>query len=240
MKFDILTLFPEMFEALNESIIGRAKEKGIIEINVINIRDFSKDKHKKVDDTVYGGGAGMLIRPDVVMDSYESVKSEKSKVIYLSPQGKKLTQEMVVNFAKNEEHLILLCGHYEGIDQRVLDDIVDEEISIGDYVLTGGELPAMVLVDSISRYLEGVITEESTDEESFSNGLLEYPQYTRPEVFNDVKVPEVLLSGHHENIKKWRRQKSLEITLEKRPDLIENANLSEDDKKYIENLKNKN
>ena len=240
MKFDILTLFPEMFEALNESIIGRAKEKGIIEINVINIRDFSKDKHKKVDDTVYGGGAGMLIRPDVVMDSYESVKSEKSKVIYLSPQGKKLTQEMVVNFAKNEEHLILLCGHYEGIDQRVLDNIVDEEISIGDYVLTGGELPAMVLVDSISRYLEGVITEESTDEESFSNGLLEYPQYTRPEVFNDVKVPEVLLSGHHENIKKWRRQKSLEITLEKRPDLIENANLSEDDKKYIENLKNKN
>ena len=240
MKFDILTLFPEMFEALNESIIGRAKEKGIIEINVINIRDFSKDKHKKVDDTVYGGGAGMLIRPDVVMDSYESVKSEKSKVIYLSPQGKKFTQEMVVNFAKNEEHLILLCGHYEGIDQRVLDDIVDEEISIGDYVLTGGELPAMVLVDSISRYLEGVITEESTDEESFSNGLLEYPQYTRPEVFNDVKVPEVLLSGHHENIKKWRRQKSLEITLEKRPDLIENANLSEEDKKYIENLKNKN
>ena len=240
MKFDILTLFPEMFEALNESIIGRAKEKGIIEINVINIRDFSKDKHKKVDDTVYGGGAGMLIRPDVVMDSYESVKSEKSKVIYLSPQGKKLTQEMVVNFAKNEEHLVLLCGHYEGIDQRVLDNIVDEEISIGDYVLTGGELPAMVLVDSISRYLEGVITEESTDEESFSNGLLEYPQYTRPEVFNDVKVPEVLLSGHHENIKKWRRQKSLEITLEKRPDLIENANLSEDDKKYIENLKNKN
>ena len=240
MKFDILTLFPEMFEALNESIIGRAKEKGIIEINVINIRDFSKDKHKKVDDTVYGGGAGMLIRPDVVMDSYESVKSEKSKVIYLSPQGKKLTQEMVVNFAKNEEHLILLCGHYEGIDQRVLDDIVDEEISIGDYVLTGGELPAMVLVDSISRYLEGVITEESTDEESFSNGLLEYPQYTRPEVFNDVKVPEALLSGHHENIKKWRRQKSLEITLEKRPDLIENANLSEEDKKYIENLKNKN
>lgn len=240
MKFDILTLFPEMFEALNESIIGRAKEKGIIEINVINIRDFSKDKHKKVDDTVYGGGAGMLIRPDVVMDSYESVKSEKSKVIYLSPQGKKLTQEMVVNFAKNEEHLVLLCGHYEGIDQRVLDDIVDEEISIGDYVLTGGELPAMVLVDSISRYLEGVITEESTDEESFSNGLLEYPQYTRPEVFNDVKVPEVLLSGHHENIKKWRRQKSLEITLEKRPDLIENANLSEEDKKYIENLKNKN
>ncbi len=240
MKFDILTLFPEMFEALNESIIGRAKEKGIIEINVTNIRDFSKDKHKKVDDTVYGGGAGMLMRPDVVMDSYESVKSEKSKVIYLSPQGKRLTQDMVVDFAKNNEHLILLCGHYEGIDQRVLDEIVDEEISIGDYVLTGGELPAMVLVDSISRYLEGVITEESTDEESFSNGLLEYPQYTRPEIFNGVKVPEVLVSGHHENIRKWRRQKSLEITLEKRPDLIEKADLSEEDRKFIENLKNKN
>ena len=180
------------------------------------------------------------MRPDVVMDSYESVKSEKSKVIYLSPQGKRLTQDMVVDFAKNNEHLILLCGHYEGIDQRVLDEIVDEEISIGDYVLTGGELPAMVLVDSISRYLEGVITEESTDEESFSNGLLEYPQYTRPEIFNGVKVPEVLVSGHHENIRKWRRQKSLEITLEKRPDLIEKADLSEEDRKFIENLKNKN
>ncbi len=239
MKFDILTLFPEMFDALNESIIGRAKEKGIIEINITNIRDFSKDKHKKVDDTVYGGGAGMLIRPDVIMDSYNSVKTEKSKVIYLSPQGKKLTQEKVVDFAKNNEHLILLCGHYEGIDQRVIDEIVDEEVSIGDYVLTGGELPAMVLIDSISRYLEGVITEDSTDEESFSNGLLEYPQYTRPEEFNGVKVPDVLISGHHENIRKWRRQKSLEITLEKRPDLIEKADLSEEDRKYLEKIKNK-
>ena len=220
MKFDILTLFPEMFEALNESIIGRAKEKGIIEINVINIRDFSKDKHKKVDDTVYGGGAGMLIRPDVVMDSYNSVKSEKSTVIYLSPQGKKLTQEMVVNFAKNEEHLILLCGHYEGIDQRVLDEIVDEEVSIGDYVLTGGELPAMVLIDAVSRYNSGVIAEESRAEESFTNGLLEYPQYTRPEVFEGEKVPEVLLSGHHANIEKWRKEKALEITKLKRPDLL--------------------
>ena len=237
MKFDILTLFPEMFEALNASIIGRAKEKGSIEINITNIRDFSKDKHKKVDDTVYGGGAGMLIRPDVVKDAYESVKTKKSRVIYLSPQGKTLTQDMVVDYAKKDEHLILLCGHYEGIDQRVLDEIVDEEVSIGDFVLTGGEIPAMVLVDSISRYLEGVITEESTDEESFSNGLLEYPQYTRPEVFDGMKVPEILISGHHENIKKWRRQKSLEITLNKRPDLIEKAELSEEDKIFIEKLK---
>ena len=157
MKFDILTLFPEMFEALNQSIIGRAKDKNLIDIDVINIRDYSKDKHKKVDDTVYGGGAGMLIRPDVVYDAYNAVKSDKSKVIYLSPKGNVLNQAKVEALAK-EEHIIVLCGHYEGIDQRVLDEIVDEEISIGDYVLTGGEIPAMVLVDSVSRYVEGVIT----------------------------------------------------------------------------------
>ena len=168
MKFDVLTLFPEMFEPLKQSIIVRAAQKDLLEINLINIRDFSKDKHKKVDDTVYGGGAGMLIKPDVVYDAYNSVKSEKSKVIYLSPQGKKLCQSKVIDYAKSEEHLILLCGHYEGIDQRVIDKIVDEEISIGDYVLTGGELPAMVLIDSVSRYIEGVLTQGSTDEESFS------------------------------------------------------------------------
>ena len=240
MKFDILTLFPEMFASLDSSIIGRAKEKELIQINITNIRDFSKDKHKKVDDTVYGGGAGMLIRPDVVKSAYDSVKSEESKVIYLSPQGKTLTQKKVIDLAKNENHLILLCGHYEGIDQRVLDTIVDEEISIGDYVLTGGEIPAMVLVDTISRYLDGVITEDSTNEESFTNGLLEYPQYTRPEEFEGVKVPDVLISGHHENIRKWRRRKSLEITLDKRPDLLENVSLSEEEIKYIEELKNNN
>ena len=218
MKFDCLTLFPEMFEALNQSIIGRAKEKNLIEINLINIRDFSKDKHKKVDDTPYGGGAGMIMKPDVVYDAYKSIKDKNAKVIYMSPQGNKLTQKKVVELA-NEEHLIILCGHYEGIDQRVIDEIVDEEISIGDYVLTGGEIPAMVLIDSVSRYARGVIAEESIEEESFANGMLEYPQYTRPEVFNGVKVPEVLLSGHHANIEKWRKEKSLEITTKKRPDL---------------------
>ena len=221
MKFDVLTLFPEMFESLDEGIIGRAKEKGLIEINLINIRDFSKNKHKKVDDTPYGGGAGMVLIPDVIYDAYSSIKDEEAKVIYLSPQGKVLNQEKVKELAQ-ENHLILLCGHYEGIDQRVLDEIVDEEISIGDYVLTGGELPAMVLIDSVSRYVEGVLNRESVKEESFSNKLLEYPQYTRPEEFRGRKVPEVLISGHHEKIKKWREQKSLEVTKKKRPDLLEN------------------
>ena len=220
MKFDVLTLFPEMFQAIKQSILGRAEEKNLIQINLINIRDFSKDKHKKVDDTPYGGGAGMVMRADLVYDAYESVQNENAKVIYLTPQGKKLDQKKVEELSK-EKHLILLCGHYEGIDQRVIDKIVDEEISIGDYVLTGGELPAMVLIDSVSRYVEGVRSESSTNEESFSQGLLEYPQYTRPETFEGVKVPEILLSGHHENIKKWREEKSLENTKLKRPDLLE-------------------
>ena len=237
MQFDVLTLFPEMFNVLNESIIGRAKEKGLIDINLINIRDFSKNKHKKVDDTPYGGGAGMVMQPDVVYDAYKSVKDEKAKVIYMSPQGKKLDQKKVEELSK-QEHLILLCGHYEGIDQRVLDKIVDEEISIGDYVLTGGELPAMVLIDSVSRYVEGVLKDDSTIEESFSQGLLEYPQYTRPEVFEGQQVPEVLLSGHHENIDKWRRKQSLKITLSKRPDLLEKIELSDEDKKVLEEIKN--
>ena len=219
MKFDVLTLFPEMFEILNQSIIGKAIEKELIDINLINIRDFSKDKHKKVDDTPYGGGAGMVMKPDVVYDAYQSIKDRNAKVIYMSPQGKPLNQKKVEELSK-ENHLIILCGHYEGIDQRVLDKIVDEEISIGDYVLTGGEIPAMVLIDSVSRYVEGVLKEDSIKEESFSNGLLEYPQYTRPEIFEGMKVPEVLLSGHHENIEKWRKEKSLEITKKKRPDIL--------------------
>ena len=219
MRIDILTLFPESFEPLKQSIIGRAVEKNIIDINLINIRDFSKDKHKKVDDTPYGGGAGMVIRPDVVYDAYKSVYEPNAKVIYLSPQGKTLNQNIVQSLSK-EEHLILICGHYEGIDQRVIDEISPEEISIGDYVLTGGELPAMVLIDSVSRYIQGVLKEESTQEESFTNNLLEYPQYTRPEEFHGKKVPDVLLSGHHENIRKWREQKYLEITKQKRPDLL--------------------
>ena len=260
MQFDVLTLFPEMFDILNESIIGRAKEKGLINVNLINIRDFSKNKHKKVDDTPYGGGAGMVIQPDVVYDAYKAVisnikdvmnvtnskkientenieKSAKTRVIYMSPQGKKLDQQKVEELSK-QEHLILLCGHYEGIDQRVLDSIVDEEISIGDYVLTGGELPAMVLIDSVSRYVEGVLKDGSTTEESFSQGLLEYPQYTRPEVFEEKQVPEVLRSGNHQMIDKWRREQSLKRTLEKRPDLLEKVDLSDEDKKILEKIKN--
>ena len=235
MKFDVLTLFPEMFEILKSSVIGKAIEKDLIDINLINIRDFSNDKHKKVDDTPYGGGAGMVMKPDVVYSAYNSIKAEDAKVIYMSPQGKKLNQKKVEELSK-ENHLIILCGHYEGIDQRVLDKIVDEEISIGDYVLTGGELPAMVMIDAISRYVDGVISGESISEESFSNGLLEYPQYTRPEVFMGEKVPDVLLSGHHENINKWRRQESLKNTLKKRPELLDNIELTEKEKIYIKNL----
>ncbi len=222
MRFDVLTLFPEMFIPLQKSILERAQKNGNIDINLINIRDFSKDKHKKVDDTPYGGGAGMVIRPDVVYDAYNSIENrENAKVIFLSPQGKTLNQAKVEELSK-KEHLILLCGHYEGIDQRVLDKIVDEEISIGDYVLTGGELPSMVLIDAVSRYVDGVLNIESIKEESFSNNLLEYPQYTRPETFLDEKVPEVLISGHHENIRKWREEQSKIITNKKRPDLIMN------------------
>lgn len=221
MKFDVLTLFPEMFESVKQSILGRAIEKELIELNLVNIRDFSKNKHKKVDDTPYGGGAGMVIRPDVVYDAYKSVYEKDAKVIYLTPQGKTLNQKKVEDLSK-EKHLILLCGHYEGIDQRVIDKIVDEEISIGDYVLTGGEIPAMVLIDSVSRYVEGVLNQESIKEESFSEDLLEYPQYTRPEIFEGAKVPEVLLSGHHLNIENWRKEQSLKITQEKRPDLLNN------------------
>ena len=219
MKFSVLTLFPDMFSPLKESIIGKAIEDKKIELNLINIRDFSKDKHKKVDDTPYGGGAGMVMKADVVYDAYEHIKDESAKVIFLSPQGKTLNQNKVKELA-TEEHIILLCGNYDGIDQRVIDEIVDEEISIGDYVLTGGELPAMVLIDSVSRYVEGVLSKDSIKEESFTNNLLEYPQYTRPEIFHGIKVPEVLLSGHHENIKKWREEQSLKNTLQKRPNLL--------------------
>lgn len=239
MKFDVLTLFPEMFESLNKSITGRAIEEGLIDVSLINIRDFSKDKHKKVDDTPYGGGAGMVIKPNVVYDAYESIKDPKTKVIYLSPQGDVLNQKKVEDLAKQEK-LILLCGHYEGIDERVIEEIVDEEISIGDYIVTGGEIPAMVLIDAISRYVDGVLTKQSTEEESFATGLLEYPHYTRPEEFLGKEVPEVLLSGHHENIKTWRREKSLENTYKKRPSLLESIVLSEQDKEYIKKLERSN
>ncbi|MBR3134586.1 MAG: tRNA (guanosine(37)-N1)-methyltransferase TrmD [Clostridia bacterium] len=227
MNFDVLTLFPEMFDSIYQSIVGKAIEKGLIHINLVNIRDFSKDKHKHVDDTPYGGGAGMVIMPDVVYDAYKSIKNHKNKkVIYLSPKGKVLDQNKAKELTK-ENDLILLCGHYEGIDERVLNTIVDEEISIGNYVLTGGELPAMVLIDTVSRYVEGVINEESTNEESFSNSdsLLEYPQYTRPAVFKGIKVPEILTSGNHQEIAKWRQEQALMETYKKRPELLSKEQL---------------
>ncbi len=222
MRFDVLTLFPEMFDAVKQSILGRAMNNELIELNLINFREFSTDKQKHVDDCPYGGGAGMVIKPEPVYGAYKSIVDKldyKPKVIYLSPQGKVFNQQMARDLAK-EEHIILLCGHYEGIDQRIIDEIVDEEISIGDYVLTGGELPAMVLIDAISRNVKGVLKDESVADESFSDGYLEYPQYTRPEVFMGRKVPDILLSGHHANIEKWRREQSIENTKRKRPDLI--------------------
>ncbi|AEY66002.1 tRNA (guanosine(37)-N1)-methyltransferase TrmD [Clostridium sp. BNL1100] len=225
MKFDVLTLFPELFvSVMGESIIGRAQKNGLVEINAVNIRDYSKDKHKKVDDYPFGGGNGMVMMCQPVIDAYKAItegREQKPKVLYMSPQGKVLTQEMAKELS-TQEHLILLCGHYEGIDERIIEEIVDEEISIGDYVLTGGELPAMVLIDCVSRLIPGVLsTEGSFSDESHFNGLLEYPQYTRPADYNGNKVPDVLLSGHHANIEKWRMQQSLDRTREKRPDLYE-------------------
>lgn len=218
MKIDILTLFPEMFEPLKHSILERAQTNGILEINFVNIRDFSADKHKKVDDTPFGGGAGMIMTCQPLFDAIKSVFTTDSKVLYMSPKGKLLEQKKVVELSSCK-HLIIVCGHYEGIDQRVIDYFKMEEISIGDYVLTGGELPAMVLVDSVSRYVEGVLSEGSTDEESFSNGLLEYPEYTKPRVFEGLEVPEILFSGNHQEIEKWKLNESLKITRNRRPDL---------------------
>lgn len=242
MRIDILTLFPEMCEAvLGESIIGRARENGLVEINCTNIRDFSKDKHNRVDDAPYGGGMGMVMQTQPIYDCYESLCNEigkKPKLIYMSPQGRVLTQDKVKELAK-EENIAILCGHYEGVDERVVEEIVDEEISIGDYVLTGGELPALILADSISRMLPGVLAnEEAFSEESHFSSLLEYPQYTRPPEWRGKKVPDVLLSGHHGNIEKWRRQQSLKRTKERRPDMLENAELDKKDKKFLESLEN--
>ncbi len=219
MRIDILTLFPEMFVPIQTSIIKRATNKNVAEINIIQIRDFSQDSHKKTDDVPYGGGAGMVMTPQPLYDAINSVKTKNSRIIYLSPRGKVFNQTMAKELCAYS-HLILICGHYEGIDQRIIDIFNAEEISIGDYVLTGGELPAMVLTDSVIRLLDGAITSSSLEDESFSNGLLEYPQYTRPQNFMGLEVPEVLLSGHHANIKKWREQKSLEITKRNRPDLL--------------------
>lgn len=220
MKIDILTLFPEMFDSLNASIIGRARQNGSLDIKVIDIREFSLDKHKKCDDYPYGGGAGMVMTPQPLYDAIMSVKTEASHVIYLSPKGKTFNQKKVIELARYE-HLILVCGHYEGIDQRVIDLTVDEEISIGDYVLTGGELAAEVVIDAVARYIPSVLgNEQSTKDESFANDKLEYPQYTRPAEFKGLKVPEVLVSGNHGEVDKWRAKQSEEITKNVRPDLL--------------------
>ena len=221
MKIDILTLFPEMFSPLKESILKRATESGKLEINIINIRDYSKDKHKKCDDYTFGGGPGMLMMPQPIYDAITSIKGYKQALkIYLSPKGEVFNQEKSRFFAKNYNHLILLCGHYEGVDQRIIDMLIDEEISIGDYVLTGGELPAMVLVDAVSRHIEGVLhSSDSTEIESFEDNLLEYPQYTKPREFMGLEVPDVLVSGDHGKIAKWRKEQAEKLTKQRRPDL---------------------
>ena len=225
MRIDILTLFPEMCDAvLSESIVGRARRAGLVDIRTRQIRDYTEDKHGRVDDAPYGGGMGMIMQPQPIYDCFQSLCEETGslpKLIYLSPQGRVLTQEIVKELAK-EPHLALLCGHYEGVDERLLEEIVDEELSIGDYVLTGGELPALVLADALARMQPGVLSDDAcfTDESHFS-GLLEYPQYTRPPEWKGREVPEVLLSGHHANIDAWRKEQSLRRTEEKRPDLYE-------------------
>lgn len=242
MRFDVLTLFPEMFEGvLGDSIIGRARQKGIIHLNFINIRDYSEDKHRKVDDYPYGGGKGMVMQPMPIYNAYRSIVeslSYRPKVIYLTPQGKVFNQAIAKQLVL-ENHYILLCGHYEGVDERIIEEIVDIEISLGDFVLTGGEIPAMAIIDAVCRLVPGVLAEEAFQNESHYSGLLEYPQYTRPAEFLGRKVPEVLLSGHRAKIQQWQREQSLKRTYEKRPDLIEKANLDEKDRKFIDSLEKK-
>ena len=241
MRFDILTLFPQLCDTvLSESVIGRARKSGAIEVNLYNIRDHANNKHNRVDDAPYGGGTGMIMQTQPIYDCFMSLCEEtgaRPHLIYLSPQGETLTQERVKELAKLD-NIALLCGHYEGIDQRVIDEIVDEEISIGDYVLTGGELPALVLADSISRMLPGVLAnEDAFTLESHYSGLLEHPQYTRPFEWHGETVPEVLISGHHANIQKWQREQSLKRTFERRPDLLEKAELTKKDIEYLNKIK---
>lgn len=237
MNYHILTLFPEMvLDGLNTSIIGRAKDKGLLSIEAVNIRDFTQNKHNRVDDYPYGGGAGMVMQAQPVYDAYRHVEEKigkKPRVIYMTPQGKTFHQKMAEEFAK-EEDLVFLCGHYEGIDERVLEEIVTDYVSIGDYVLTGGELPAMVMIDAISRLLEDVLHNDTSAEfETFHDNLLEYPQYSRPEVWNGKQVPPVLLSGHHANIEKWRREQSIIRTVQNRPDLIKDAVLTKKEQEFL-------
>ena len=241
MNFHVLTLFPDMIrDGFQTSITGRAVEKGLLSLDTVNIRDFSVNKHNRVDDYPYGGGAGMVMQAEPVYLAYQSVAEKlpkKPKVLYMSPQGKVFNQRMAEELAQEEE-IVFLCGHYEGIDERVLEEIVDEEVSIGDYVLTGGELPALVIMDAVSRLVGGVLhNEDSAEFDSFHDNLLEYPQYSRPEVWRDKAVPPILMSGHHANVEKWRREQSLIRTLERRPDLLENANLTKQDKKFLAKLK---
>ena len=240
MNFHILTLFPEMvMSGLNTSIIGRAINNQLLTIEAVNIRDFAENKHNRVDDYTYGGGAGMLMQAGPVYGAYQSIVEKcgkKPRVIYLSPQGQTFSQEMAEEFAEEEE-LVFLCGHYEGIDERVLEEIVTDYVSIGDYVLTGGELPAMVMVDAISRLIPGVLHNNASAEfESFQDNLLEYPQYTRPEEWHGKRVPEVLMSGHHVNIEKWRREQSVIRTAQRRPDLLEKAELTQKEKELVKKV----
>lgn len=243
IKFDVLTIFPDMFEAvLGDSITGRAREKGLLEMNFINIRDFSKDKHRKTDDYPYSGGGGMLMTPQPIYDAYMSIAGgldKKPHTVFLSPQGTVFNQKKAIELSK-KEHIVFLCGHYEGVDQRILDMIVDEEISIGDFVLTGGEIPAMAVIDAVSRMIPGVLSAESSyQNESHYSGLLEYPQYTHPQEFMGVKIPEVLISGHHKNIEIWKRQQALLATKKKRPDMLKTAELSKEDIAFLEQFDEK-
>ena len=240
MNYHILTLFPEMIlQGLNTSIIGRAIDKGLLSLEAINIRDYTKERHGHVDDAPYGGGAGMVMQAEPVCEAYEALcgrLQRRPRVIYMTPQGSVFNQSIAEELAKEEE-LVFLCGHYEGIDERALELIVTDHLSVGDYVLTGGELPAMVMIDCISRLVPGVLHNDvSAEIESFHDNLLEYPQYTRPETYADMTVPEVLLSGHHKNIETWRRRQSIRRTLERRPDLLKDANLSKKEQEFLQEL----
>ncbi len=240
IRFDVLTLFPDMFNAvLGDSIIARARENGLIQMNFVNIRDFSENKHKKTDDYPYSGGGGMLMTPQPIFDAYQSIVEDldyKPYTIYMSPQGKTFNQKMCVELSELK-HIIILCGHYEGVDQRIIDMLVDAEISLGDFVLTGGEIPAMAVIDAISRMVPGVLSsQDSYENESHFKGLLEYPQYTRPEEFMGRKIPDVLISGHHAKIEEWKRQQSLLNTLKKRPDMLGSAPLTKEDVDFLKTL----
>lgn len=225
MKITILTLFPKMFDALKESLIGKAINKGILQIDVVDFREFSLDKHKKVDDYAFSGGAGMVLTPQPIYDAIQSVITPESYVVYMSPKGTPLSQNKVIQIASDIKHLVIICGHYEGLDERIIQLCVDEQISVGDFVLTGGEIPAMALVDSVSRYVDGVLhNSDSVEDESFSDGLLEYPQYTRPQEFMGLRVPDVLLNGNHKEISKWKQEQKILETKKYRPDLLEKLN----------------